>query len=249
MIKYLIIHNKHEGCYEFQCYEDHENKRRLTSITINPPKIFMFHDKEQAHDFFNDYINEVDIVDPNCKNGEEVEHVDYCTCGIVELDDDENPILFYNKRNQIFFMEVGAQTFLPPQNTKNNIDDMNLTNRLIRRCRHLDYEQKQKYIELGKVCEESMKQNTTKTTDTPVEESKLQLEVKVETKEEPTFCIEIKSPPLVVLDAKPEKKQRKPKESTNEKESTEPKAAEPKAAEPKVTKPKTTKPKTKEPKN
>lgn len=158
MIKYVVIHNKHDGCYDFQCYEDHENKRRLTSITINPPKIFMFSDKEQAQDFFNDYINEVDVVDNNCKNGEEVEHVDYCTCGIVDLDDDDNPVLFYNKRNQIFFMECGGQTFLPPQNTKNNIEDMNLTNRLIRRCRRLDVEQKQKYIELGKTCEESMKE-------------------------------------------------------------------------------------------
>jgi len=158
MIRYLVIHNKHDGCYDFQCYEDHENKRRLTSITINPPKIYMFADKEQGQDFFNDYINEVDVVDNNCKNGEEVEHVDYCTCGIVELDDDDNPVLFYNKRNQIFFMECGGQVFLPPQNTKNNIEDMNLTNRLIRRCRRLDVEQKQKYIELGKSCEESMKE-------------------------------------------------------------------------------------------
>jgi hypothetical protein len=118
----------------------------------------MFADKEQGQDFFNDYINEVDVVDNNCKNGEEVEHVDYCTCGIVELDDDDNPVLFYNKRNQIFFMECGGQVFLPPQNTKNNIEDMNLTNRLIRRCRRLDVEQKQKYIELGKSCEESMKE-------------------------------------------------------------------------------------------
>lgn len=157
MARYLVVHNKHEGCYDYHCFEDHENKRRLTSITINPPKLFMFHDKEQAHDFFNEYIAEVDVVDLNCKDGDEVEHVDYCTCGIVEIDDEENPILFYNKRNQIFFLEIGAQVFLPPQNTKSNIDDMNLTNRLIRRCRHLDVEQKQKYIELGRTCEESMK--------------------------------------------------------------------------------------------
>jgi hypothetical protein len=157
MVKYLIIHNKHEGCYDYRCFEDHENRRRLTSITINPPKIFLFSDKEEAQDFFNDYINEVDVVDPNCKDGEEVEHVDYCTCGIVEMDEEgENPVLFYNKRNQIFFMEIAAQVFLPPQNTKNNIEDMNLTNRLIRRCKKLDLEQKKKYVELGKACEASM---------------------------------------------------------------------------------------------
>ena len=42
MVKYIIIHNKHEGCYDFQYYEDAVTKMRLTSITINPPKIFMF---------------------------------------------------------------------------------------------------------------------------------------------------------------------------------------------------------------
>ena len=40
MTKYIIIHNKHEGCYDFKCYEDENSKMRLTSITINPPKIF-----------------------------------------------------------------------------------------------------------------------------------------------------------------------------------------------------------------
>ena len=88
MIKYLIIHNKHEGCYDFQFYEDQVAKMRLTSITINPPKIFMFHDKEQAHEFFSEYINDVDVIDPRCRKGEEVEHIDYCTCGIIELDED-----------------------------------------------------------------------------------------------------------------------------------------------------------------
>jgi hypothetical protein len=156
-IRYIVVHNKHNGCYDYKCFEDHENKRRLTSITINPPKIFLFTNKEQAQDFFNDYINDVDVIDPNCKDGEEVEHVDYCTCGIVEMDEEgENPVLFYNKRNQIFFMEMGGQTFLPPQNTKDNIEDINLTNKLIRRCRRLDVEQKKKYIELGKACEEAM---------------------------------------------------------------------------------------------
>jgi hypothetical protein len=121
----------------------------------------MFNDKEQAQDFFSDYISEVDEVDPKCRNGEDIEHVDFCTCGIVELDEEENPVLFYNKRNQIFFLENGPQVFIPSQNTKSNIDDMNLTNRLIRRCRHLDDEQKHKYIELGRTCEESMKESST----------------------------------------------------------------------------------------
>ena len=50
MVKYIIIHNKHEGCYDFQCYEDEATRMRLTSITINPPKIFMFDNKEKMRE-------------------------------------------------------------------------------------------------------------------------------------------------------------------------------------------------------
>ena len=243
MIRYLVIHNKHEGCYDFHCFEDHENKRRLTSITINPPKIFMFNDKEQAHDFFNEYIAEVDIVDPNCKDGEEIEHVDFCTCGIVELDDDENPVLFYNKRNQVFFLEMGGQVFLPPQNTKNNIDDMNLTNRLIRRCKHLDSEQKLKYIELGKTCEESMK-------NVPKEENVVVSSKKEE--ENIVLCQPVSEAKVEPKPDEPVKKARKPKAAKGEEEKgekkAEPKEKEPKAKEPKVKEPKEKEPKEKEPK-
>jgi len=154
MIRYIIIHNKHEGCYDFQCYEDQATKMRLTSITINPPKIFMFANKEQANDFFSEYINDVDVIDIRCKKGDEVEHIDYCTCGIIELDEDDNPILFYNKKNQIFLMENGPQVFLPPQELKNEISNLNLTNKLIRKCKSLGKEQRQRYIELGKMCQE-----------------------------------------------------------------------------------------------
>jgi hypothetical protein len=154
MIKYIIIHNKHEGCYDFQYYEDQATKMRLTSITINPPKIFLFNDKEQAHEFFSEYINDVDVIDNRCRKGDEVEHIDYCTCGIIELDEEENPILFYNKRNQIFLLENGPQVFLPPQELKNDICNLNLTNRLIRKCKSLGKEQRQRYIELGKMCQE-----------------------------------------------------------------------------------------------
>ena len=156
MIKYLIIHNKHEGCYDFECYEDEASKMRLTSIRINPPKIFMFDTKEKASDFFEEYMNDVDSIDNRCKKGNEVEHIDYCTCGIIELDEEENPILFYNKKNQIFLMEMGSQVFLPPQELKNDIMNLNLTNKLIKKCRSLGREQKQRYIELGKYCEESL---------------------------------------------------------------------------------------------
>ena len=154
MLKYLIIHNKHEGCYDFQYYEDEVEKIRLTSITINPPKIFMFDTREQAQDFFEEYINDVDCIDNKCKKGEEVEHVNYCTCGIIELDEDENPILFYNKKNQIFLMEHGPQVFLPSQELKNDAKNLNLTNKLMRKCKSLGREQRERYIELGKYCEE-----------------------------------------------------------------------------------------------
>lgn len=157
MVKYLIIHNKHEGCYDFQCFEDEEKKLRFTSIVINPPKIFMFDDKDQANDFFNDYINEVDIVDSRCKQGEEIEHVDYCTCGILDVDDEGNPVLFYNKRNQIFLMENPGQVFVPPHTLKFDVNNMNMTNKYLRnKCRSLSKEQQLKYIELGKLCEECL---------------------------------------------------------------------------------------------
>lgn len=156
MVRYIIIHCKHEGCYDFQFYEDEKTKTRLTSITINPPKIFLFNSKDEAQEFFNDYMHDVDIIDPKCKKDEDVEHNDYCTCGIVETDEEENPVLFYNKRNQIFLMEHSAQVFVPPQSIKEDISGMNLTNKLLRKCKNLGREQKQKYIELGKMCEECM---------------------------------------------------------------------------------------------
>jgi len=154
MVNYIILHNTHNGCYEYQFYEDDVAKIRLTSITINPPKIFMFNDKEQAQEFFEEYINDVDVLDNRCKKGDEVVHIDYCTCGIIELDDDDNPVLFYNKKNQIFFLENGPQVFMPPQEVKNDVKNMNITNRLIRKYKTLGKEQRKRYIELGKFCEE-----------------------------------------------------------------------------------------------
>jgi hypothetical protein len=114
----------------------------------------MFDSREQAQDFFEEYINDVDVLDIRCKKGEEVVHIDYCTCGIIELDEEENPVLFYNKKNQIFLLETGPQVFLPPQELKNDVKNLNLTNRLIRKCKTLGREQRKRYIELGKYCEE-----------------------------------------------------------------------------------------------
>lgn len=171
MIKYIIIHTKHEGCYDFQYIEDAASRMRLTSITINPPKIFLFDNKEQAHDFFNEYINDVDVIDSRCKKGEEVEHIDYCTCGIIELDEEDNPIFFYNKRNQIFLMNHGPQVFLPQQELKNDIGNLNLTNRLIKKCKSLGKEQRKCYIELGKVCQDCESSKTEENKDENKDES------------------------------------------------------------------------------
>jgi len=154
MVKYVIIHNKHEGCYDFQMYEDEKERIRLTSITINPPKIFMFNDKEPAQEFFEEYINDVDVLDIRCKRGDDIKHHDYCTCGIIELDDDDNPVLFYNKKNQIFLMEHGPEVFLPSKQLKKDIVNLNLTNKLMRKHRTLGREQKNRYVELGKFCAE-----------------------------------------------------------------------------------------------
>jgi len=154
MVKYIIVHCRHDGCYDFQYYEDEKTRTRLTSITINPPKIFMFTTKADAHEFFDEYMNDIDEIDPRCKKGDEVEHQDYCTCGIIEMDDDGNPILFYNKKNQLFLLEHTAQVFTTPQTLKEDIGNLNLTNKLIKKCKKLDKEQRDKYIELGKMCQE-----------------------------------------------------------------------------------------------
>jgi len=114
----------------------------------------MFTTRDEAQDFFEEYINDVDCIDVRCKRGDEVEHIDYCTCGVIELDDKGEPILFYNKKNQIFLMEHGPQLFVPNHELKNDVKNLNLTNRLIRKCKSLGREQRKRYIELGKYCEE-----------------------------------------------------------------------------------------------
>ncbi len=187
MVKYIIIHNKHEGCYDFQFYEDEATRMRLTSITINPPKIFLFDNKIQAQEFFEEYINDVDVIDIRCKKGEEVEHINYCTCGIIELDEQENPILFYNKKNQIFLMEYGPQVFLPPQELKNDIGNLNLTNKLIRKCKTLGKEQRKRYIELGKVCEECENTGKEKTKEREKEKKKFKTQLIIEEDEDEEY--------------------------------------------------------------
>jgi hypothetical protein len=209
MIRYLIIHNKHEGCYDFQCYQDEVARIRLTSITINPPKIYMFSTRDEAQDFFEEYINDVDCIDIRCKRGDEVEHIDYCTCGVIELDEKGEPILFYNKKNQIFLMEHGPDIFVPNQELKNDIKNLNLTNRLIRKCKSLGREQRKRYIELGKYCEEC---NGDELTDSDEENEKekdnvnIVIKQKSEPKPEPTpVCVPCEPPAPAPA---PEKKKR-----------------------------------------
>ena len=97
--RYIIVHCKHEGCYDPKCVLDIETNKRITPVTINPPKVFFFSDKEQANDFFSEYMNDVDVIDERCiKSDGELEHLDYCTCGIIEMDDEGNTILFYNRK-------------------------------------------------------------------------------------------------------------------------------------------------------
>jgi hypothetical protein len=171
MIRYVIVHCKHDGCYDPKCVEDIETNRRITSITVNPPKVFLFTDKEQAYDFFIEYMNDVDVIDERCKkSGDELEHQDCCTCGIIEMDDEGNTTLFYNRTNQIFMLEQGADLFLPSEPLKKDIHNINLTNKIIRNHKTLSKEQKERYIELGRVCKKSMKKTKASPTNLVVDE-------------------------------------------------------------------------------
>jgi hypothetical protein len=191
MIKYLIVHNKHEGCYDYKCYQDDVARIRLTSITINPPKIFMFSTRDEAQNFFEEYINDVDCIDIRCKKGDEVEHMDYCSCGVIELDEKGDPVLFYNKKNQIFLLENGSQVFLPNQEIKNDIRNFNLTNKLIRKCKSLAKEQRDRYIELGKYCEECNLESESE--DEKVKDEKM-------TKESPALIPDMPIPDMPIPD-------------------------------------------------
>ena len=153
-MKYLIVHTKHVGCYDHAYYEERKvGKRKKPVVTINPPKIFLFDRKDQAKEFFDEYINDVDVLDERCVNGEEINHVDYCDCGIVELDEEDGqPIFFYNHRNQIYLLEHGPQSFVTSHDLKIHLNNMNLTNSFIKKAKTLSREQKLRYIELGRRC-------------------------------------------------------------------------------------------------
>ena len=155
--KYMIVHCKHEGCFENCIKIDQEHCAQITQVTINIPKVFIFSDREEANLFFNEYINDVDVIDPRCKKGNDVDHCQVCTCGIVDFDEEGNTVLFYNKLNQIFLLENTAQTFTSSASVNHDVHNMNLTNKFIAsKCRKLSREQKERYVELGKLCEENM---------------------------------------------------------------------------------------------
>jgi hypothetical protein len=136
MTNYLVIHTKHDGCYDRPIYEDKAERLRYVTIRINPPKIFMFHEREQAINFFKEYIQDLDVPDHRCKKDDDIEHVPNCACGL--RDDNEYTTLFYNKRNQVFLLEHSSDVFLPPQKVKKQIDALNFTNGLIRKAKILE---------------------------------------------------------------------------------------------------------------
>ena len=155
---YIIVHCKHEGCCINKVYEEETTGIKVPPITINPPRLFVFHTRPEAMEFFTEYINDVDVLDHRCKNdNDEIIHIDHCTCGIIQLDEeDQQPILFYNAKNQIFLLEQGPQVFVPPHDLKMNTNNLNLINFLVTKTKTLDDEQKKRYIELGKRCQKHL---------------------------------------------------------------------------------------------
>ena len=215
MVPYVIVHCTHEGCYDIKCIEDYENNIRITPVTINHPKVFFFPDKEQASDFFNDYINDVDVIDERCKVGDEIDHKDFCTCGIIELDDDGNTILFYNRKNQIFLLENSAQLFLPSDSLKKDIHNNNLTNKLFRTCKFLSREQKKRYIELGKMCETQMK----RTDEIVAQQEELFKQNDGQTENKTEMNLEEKNETLSPSPAPTQEKKKKPAPKSSKKKS------------------------------
>jgi hypothetical protein len=138
-------------------FKDEKPSIKTASVQINPPKIFLFDNKPEAKEFFSDYINDVDVLDEQCKTDEEIIHVTGCNCGIVKLDDDDGqPILFYNQKNQIFLLEPLAQVFAPSHEVKLEVVNLNLINSLVRTSKTLAREQQRRYVDLGKRCEECL---------------------------------------------------------------------------------------------
>jgi hypothetical protein len=152
-INYLVVHTKHNGCYDYPSFEDESGKRRIFKLRINPPKVFMFKTRKQASNFFYDYIQDIDCIDPKCKTIYDTVHQDECSCGV--MDDVDDPTLFYNKNNQIFLLENGSQIFMPPYQIKRNIDNFNNQSDLIRSLKRFEVEHTKRHALLCSICEES----------------------------------------------------------------------------------------------
>ena len=151
-MQYIVVHNTHEGCYNFENIID-ENNIVQTPIRINPPRLFCFSDKDTAQDFFNEYINGVDDLDIRCKKGDDIQHIEGCTCGTIEMSPERNPVLFYNRKNQIFFLNNGGQIFNSPILAKTEMNNINVIYKLMNKCKSLDHEQREQYIKLGRMCD------------------------------------------------------------------------------------------------
>jgi len=171
MTKYMIVHTMHEGCHNYKTIEEEKSLSMMHFVKINKPKVFLFDDKFQANEFFHDYMNDIDCIDIRCRRGNETEHIDYCTCGIIEMDHLGHPILFYNKVHQIFLVESGANVFMPSKDAKIDINNINLAAKHVHNCRKLSKYQRKVYIELGRVCQECEDGNFQCDTDTDDDDS------------------------------------------------------------------------------
>jgi hypothetical protein len=151
-MKYALVHCKHVGC----CENYKPTGQMFTQIHLNPPKIFLFDNKFSANEFFHEYMNDVDVIDERCKKGDQVEHIDHCTCGIIELDDNGDTRLFYNKINQIYLLETGVQVLTVPDEIHMSVHNANLTRKFFRTCKQMEREQREAYVELGNLCAKSI---------------------------------------------------------------------------------------------
>ena len=153
MITYILVHCKHNGCNQsFTPAFGGDHRKLFGQVSLNSPKVFLFYDKSKANEFFHEYMNDVDVIDERCKKSGKVEHIDFCTCGILDLDDEGDVRLFYNKTDQIYLLEISAQVYMSCDETQISVNNANLTRRFMRDCKKLEVEQRNAYIELGKMC-------------------------------------------------------------------------------------------------
>ena len=152
LVKYALVHCKHAGC----CEKFKPTNQMFSQIPLNPPKIFLFDNKFSANEFFHEYMNDVDVIDERCKIGDLIEHIDHCTCEILELDEQGDTRLFYNKINQIYLLETGVQVLTVPDEIYMSVHNANLTRKFFRTCKQMEREQREAYVDLGNMCAKSI---------------------------------------------------------------------------------------------